>query len=100
MQKDYIAVFYLQKNYVKFDIFRTLTTSRLSILTEIPFTTINVKGSILIRHMSLKIVVSNVDFNFPKINFLVIEQYGCHATMWSLKVRIIQIKHITHSPSM
>lgn len=54
MQKDYIAVFYLQKNYVKFDIFRTLTTSRLSILTEIPFTTINVKGSILIRHMSFK----------------------------------------------
>lgn len=45
MQKDYIAVFYLQKNYVKFDIFRTLTTSRLSILTEIPFTTINVKGT-------------------------------------------------------
>lgn len=28
MQKDYIAVFYFQTNYVKFDIFRTLNNQQ------------------------------------------------------------------------
>lgn len=84
MQKGYVTVFYLQMNNVEFDIFGTLTANY-SVYFNITPTNINVKGLIQLDICIKRYRVSNFEFNFLKINFLVIEQYGSHATIqkWS-----------------